>query len=710
MNELIGRLSMKIRKLKLSNFRCFGRKETVIDFENLTTFVGLNSSGKTTILHALLKLFPKGTSTRHFKRADFHIKKGEKPENVAKRELYIEAIIDFPEIGENNEEKSETVPPFFQGMVIDKPEGGLYVRMRVEATWRKGTTPEGITDVRYFFVTAPEDSETEDLANHRKPVTSSHFANIRTIYVPAIRDPLSQLKNASGTILWNIWRGINWPEQIDDTVRSISENIRETLNDVEGFSKLQKVMENQWRDYHTDARYNNISLEFDSVDLETTLRNLEVKFSPTVEPRSYDIDALGEGLRSLFYLSLVNSMLELEALASKEAMKSIQKNEETEDPKNTFNQMFAAPALTILAIEEPENHLAPHLLGRVMDTLHDIAKKSNAQVVVTSHTPAIVRRVEPESVRHLRICKDGLHTVVNSIQLPEVDNVAYKYVKEAVWAYPEVYFARLVVLGEGDTEEIVIPKALDLYEETTLDGSGVSVVPLGGRHVNHFWKLLRELGIPNITLLDLDLGRKSGGWARIKYVLQQLIARGVEQNELFDALNDTLNEYDITLSKESLEEMHNLPDDREAIEATLSLFEQYGVFFAAPLDIDFLMLKAFTDAYKSTVEERGGYGPRVPEEEAELQERMEESAATTLKSDKADVNLYSTEEKELMIWYNYLFLNRSKPGAHILALSKIADKEFHKAVPSPIKSLVQAIEGHLVDDPLSQLSKDKLDR
>jgi putative ATP-dependent endonuclease of OLD family len=37
-----------------------------------------------------------------------------------------------------------------------------------------------------------------------------------------------------------------------------------------------------------------------------------------------------------------------------------------------------------------------------------------------------------------------------------------------------------------------------------VDAASVSVVPLGGRHVNHFWRLLHGLDIPHVTLLDLD--------------------------------------------------------------------------------------------------------------------------------------------------------------------------------------------------------------
>ncbi|WP_142985011.1 ATP-dependent endonuclease, partial [Klebsiella pneumoniae] len=82
--------------------------------------------------------------------------------------------------------------------------------------------------------------------------------------------------------------------------------------------------------------------------------------------------------------------------------------------------------------------------------------------------------------------------------LPEDDVEASVYVRLAVKAYPELYFARFVILGEGDSERVVIPK---IAEEmgVSLDPSFVPVVPLGGRFVAHFWRLLNDLEIPHAT-------------------------------------------------------------------------------------------------------------------------------------------------------------------------------------------------------------------
>ncbi len=79
---------------------------------------------------------------------------------------------------------------------------------------------------------------------------------------------------------------------------------------------------------------------------------------PSITQKAYSIDSLGDGLRSLFYLSLVDSFLEIEQQAME--------NSEEEDAP-LFN--IQIPALTILAIEEPENHVSPHLLGNIIVNL-----------------------------------------------------------------------------------------------------------------------------------------------------------------------------------------------------------------------------------------------------------------------------------------------------------------------------------------------------
>ena len=216
---------------------------------------------------------------------------------------------------------------------------------------------------------------------------------------------------------------------------------------------------------------------------------------------------------------------------------------------------------------------------------------------MTSHSPAIVRRVDPENLRYFRMDKDVLASKVRTITLPEKESAQdqYKYIKEAVRAYPELYFAKLVILGEGDSEEIILPKYWEALNGS-IDVGGISIVPLGGRHVNHFWRLLNDLQIPHITLLDLDREREGGGWGRIKYVLKQLIANGHDRNVLLTTESGVLTDEQL----DGMSEWDVL--DVASMQTWLDCLEQYNVFFSAPLDIDFMMLEQMESEYKESLD------------------------------------------------------------------------------------------------------------
>lgn len=679
---------MIIKEIILKNFRCFGPDEETIKFDDLTTIIGANSSGKSAILAALLKLFGRNGKERDLKRSDFHVPMGKKPEEIDENTLYIEAIISFPELVTDKKAAEKTVPDLFKRMVVDNVGGDPYIRIRLDACWKKNNTPDGDIDWNISFITASrEDDDGTSEENKSQAKVSDIRSNIQMIYVPAIREPSHQLKNASGTILWRILNGINWPEDINEQINDHMKPVNSLFDNQDGVKQVQKIIQMQWQSFHKDSRYTETKIKFTDSDLNNILNKIDIEFSPTEIPKSYNIDSLGEGLKSLFYLSLVNSLLEIESISQTES-----------DEEKAFNLL--PPALTILAVEEPENHIAPQLLGRIIDNLYQISTKKNSQVILTSHSPSIVKRIKPESIRHLRISKENLCTKVNKILLPDEEDEAHKYVKEAVTCYPEIYFARLVVFGEGDTESIIIPKAIETLG-SKIDSCGISVVPLGGRFVNHFWKLLYEIEIPFITLLDLDSERAKGGWGTIKYVINQLIQNGISFDDICA---------DTGLTQSDLNSMHTWPlnskEDRQIMMRWVQHLERYGVYFSYPLDLDFSMLKAFKEYYQRTVSD--GDGPRIPNKATDRDEytkKMKTCIRYTLKESGGNGNSYQDFEKELMLWYPYLFLDRGKPGTHILAMTMLDSSSFKENMPESLKKVVDAIASELIKDPFSSLKQ-----
>lgn len=651
---------MIISELHICNFRSFGSEVQSIKVDNLTALIGANSSGKTSMIIALLRLFGQKNTDRTLVKTDFHIPENEDISTIKEMNLTIEAKITFPELKSQNAQEIKTIPEFVKRLVVEEAGKEPYLRMRLVGRWVQGSTPEGDIEQELYYVNVPYGQEEQDALNK---VPIHHKKLIQMIYVPAMRDPASQLKNASGTLLWRIFDGIDWPSNLNEDIRSLTNPIEKLFNDIEGIKRVQEILNAQWNKYHKDERYSKSRLKFNSSSLNDFLKNVDILFNPTVDGNPVKVDGLGDGLKSLFYITLVSSLLEIE-------------NKQEKEDK---------PLLNILAIEEPENHISQHLLGRVVRNLKEIAARENAQVIVSSHNSSIIGKIDPEYIRHLQI--QDSKSLVHNITLPEKDDEAFTYVKEAVKAYPDLYFSKLVVLGEGDSEEIVLPKLLsasDIY----LDDYNISIVPLGGRHVNHMWRLLNDLSIPHVTLLDLDRERNGGGWGRIKYVLKQLNENDRCSEDLRTVCR---NEENYTYNMEELEEFHNRDvEELKSMGTWITKLEREDVYFSFPLDIDFSLLKNFPEEYQSTMVR----GPRIPEDEqsAEYDDKLQSSIQATLKNKDAIAKTYSDDEKKLMIWYNSLFLGRGKPSTHIAALMDVEDTTLLAKAPKELVRLLDRIK------------------
>ncbi|HDR4448800.1 TPA: AAA family ATPase [Bacillus cereus] len=657
---------MLISELHVSNFRSFGYESQMIETENLTALIGANSSGKTSLIMALLRLFGQKNTDRTLMKTDFHIPESADVSKIKEIDLMIEAKIIFPELKLQSPADVKTIPEYIKHLIIEETGADPYLRIRLKGKWVQGSTPEGNIEQELVYVKTPYSHEEKEEDLTRVPI--HHQKLIQMMYIPAMRDPAKQLKNASGTLLWRIFDGIDWPENLNEDIKSLTSPIETLFKEIPSIKGIQGILNNQWNKYHKDERYSNSQFKFNGNSLDEFLKNVDILFNPTVDGNSVKVDSLGDGLKSLFYITLVSTLLEIE-------------NKQEKDDK---------PLLNIFAIEEPENHISQHLLGRIVRNLKEISNKDNAQVILSSHNSSIVGKIEPEYIRHLQIQNSG--SIVNNISLPEKIDDAHTYIKEAVKAYPDLYFSKLVILGEGDSEEIVLPKLL-LADNIYLDDFNISIVPLGGRYVNHMWKLLNDLSIPHITLLDLDRERGGGDWGRIKYVLKQLNEnnRCSEELRTVQAIKKGTEGTIRTYSMKEIEKFHTRNSEKvDSHNTWIKKLEKEDIFFSYPLDLDFSMLMSFEQEYKNTMIN----GPQIPKDikSTEYEEKLEKSIQATLKNVKATAVTYSDDQKKLMIWYNSLFLGRGKPSTHIAALKDIGDSEIIKNAPKELLRLVQRVK------------------
>ena len=639
---------MLIESLRLTNFRCFGPEGCEVRLEpSLTALIGGNGSGKTAAMQALLRIFG-NQDQRRVRSGDFHVPANEKLTDANARRFELNAILAFPELQGAAEDHS-SVPPFFKHLLGDA-NGLLKCRVQLEATWSNNGR-DGDIDDNCWALRQLEGVPTEG----RRRLSNVDRSQIQVVYVPAARDASDQV---SALLRGRLWGAIKWTQETKDTLDSASGDLRKAVEAEGGVAAIQSHLGTRWSEVHGEHPPMRPAFNPIESDFQKFAKEVGVVLRPDETGRERSTDEMSDGERSIFHLALTAATIDVETSTEDETRKHF-------DFEDT-----AFPSLTLLAIEEPENNLAPYYLSRIVDQVHDLTKRTKVQALVSSHSAGVLARIEPNQVRHFRLEPGRRCSSVQEVDLPTNSDEAAKYVREAVRAYPELYFASYVILGEGSSEEVVLPR-LSAALGLSVDRSFVAIVPLGGRHVNHLWRLLKALGIPFATLLDLDRGRPGGGFGRIKTTVDQLIADDIPEG-LFDSEGEPL-------TPESLEAAQKATGgDAGLLAKWIQRLETFSVFFCDPLDLDMTMLTHFPHLYEQPWP--GGSGP------ADTGNPMDVVVGEGGADRGADTQLP-------YLWYRYLFFGeRGKPTTHTRRLSAADDVTLRNGCPEVINRLLRAAE------------------
>jgi putative ATP-dependent endonuclease of the OLD family len=660
---------MLIESILLSGFRCFGPEPLSVTFaDQVTAVVGPNAAGKTALLQALAKVFGVSRAQRTIHRSDFHLAPGADRDSRDPRELFIDVLVSLPELVDGTA-TPETIAPSFRHMRIERTGEEPVCRLRLEARWEDDGTAEGEVSQELFWVDTLTPTPT-DAQKH--PISPADRGLVQLYYTPASRDAAAQIRATTGALAARLLRAIEWSSETQEALTAASENLSEAFDAETAIAAISKALESRWSDLHDEVVDTKPRLSLVSRRFEEVISRIAIIFEQAPDGQERGLEALSDGQQSLFYFALAAAVFDLERQVVAGEVEGFR------------DDQLSIPALTIFALEEPENHLSPYFLARIIRQVKSLTNEGGAQAIITSHSPAVLSRVKPREVRYCRCDPKTRCSSVKSIKMPIDDAEATKFVRGAILAYPELYFARFVLLVEGDSERIVLPRlaeALDLL----IDPAFVAIVPLGGRHVQHFWRLLSDLAIPYATLPDLDLGREGGGFGRVKTAIENLIEIGVSKTKLLKIEGGIL-------SDEDFQKMHTWQDveDRKILTGWVGSLKPYNVFFSAPLDLDLSMLAAFPEAYKATVPKGGG--PKMTAEKAA--EVVFGTAGPGLTVYNGAIKFYP----ELLPAYRYHFLTNRKPATHLAALTQLKRKELRNGMPDVLAGVLKHVEAHVRRD------------
>jgi len=194
---------------------------------------------------------------------------------------------------------------------------------------------------------------------------------------------------------------------------------------------------------------------------------------------------------------------------------------------------------TIIMYEEPELYLHPQAERELHSVMTNIARYGG-QIYVTTHSSSFIELNNYKSICLVKKNDDGTHVVQHKENLFKGDEV--KKFNMNYWMNPdrgELFFAKKVILVEGQTDKIIIPflaKKLGVYkyEYSIVECGSKSSIPL-------FIRLLNQYKIPYVAVYDKDEHLWRDEESKIKSRrdnrhLKQLVYKGI--GEVVEFIND----------------------------------------------------------------------------------------------------------------------------------------------------------------------------
>ncbi len=497
---------MKIKRLILKNFRIF-REKTIIEFDNLTAFVGKNDIGKSTILDAL-DIFFNG------KDAQVKLDKEDISKSAESNEILIGVVFeDFPRILIVD----STIPTNLKDEFLLNKDGLLEIHkiypngdIRKEEVYILANHPthESLKDLLTFKISELKQRAREldvDLSDEDKRIASRIRTAIRNkfsdeeIELEETRIPINkegtkqiweQLKNYLP--LYALFKAdrtnVDQDSEIQDPMKIA---IKKILKGQDLQSKLKEIHE-KVRSTITEMANETINkLQEMNPEVAQELKPIipEPKWESVFKGISISSDEgiplnkRGSGVRRLILLNFFRA--------------------EAEKKKEKRN----VPDI-IYAFEEPETSQHPDHQQKLIDAFLSLSERGDTQIILNTHSPGIAALLPIGSLRFLYKQDEKVIIEYNSEDILEK-------IAESLGVLPlvdkdKIDKLKLIVCVEGPTDVEFFKRLSRIIDDDLKvdfeNDPRIIIIPLGGSILkywvdNHY---LRKLGLPEVHIYDGD--------------------------------------------------------------------------------------------------------------------------------------------------------------------------------------------------------------
>ncbi len=158
----------------------------------------------------------------------------------------------------------------------------------------------------------------------------------------------------------------------------------------------------------------------------------------------------------------------------------------------------------LLAVEEPEAHLHPNAQKKLYGQINNIA----GQKIISTHSPYIAAAADIKQIRNF-YKSEKVNCGRIKIDASNKEDIR-KIERRVISRRGEMFFSKLIVFFEGETEEQALPVFFRKYFSRTHVEVGLDFVGVGG-YTNYlpFIRFAEDLGIPWLILSDAEQKAKT---------------------------------------------------------------------------------------------------------------------------------------------------------------------------------------------------------